>query len=291
MNTENISTFIELSKYKNFTKTAQAMFIAQSTVTNRIAELEKEVGKKLFERERKGVCLTEEGRQFLDYAIRISDLHKAAIDAVNVGNKYSDKLNIGSTNTIYDCHLKTKINKFIKDYPDVSLKITISHSSTLAQMVNDGVLDFSFTYIEQRKNGIECIPFRNDKMVLVTDRKNDRYKNGIKLSELSEVNYLYCNFTFQGIGEYIKELFPKHYRFSLEIDKSANIIPYLYERDCYSFLPKNLVSDEIKKGSLIEIPLCDFSVPKIKSFILVNKSSRSLSDEMRKIFLMTLSTD
>ena len=41
MNTENLKTFIALSKYKNFTKTAESLFVAQSTVTNRIAELEK----------------------------------------------------------------------------------------------------------------------------------------------------------------------------------------------------------------------------------------------------------
>lgn len=53
MNTENLRTFIALSKYKNFTKTAESLFVAQSTVTNRIAELEKEVGKSsLKEREK-----------------------------------------------------------------------------------------------------------------------------------------------------------------------------------------------------------------------------------------------
>ena len=44
MNTEELKTFIFLSKVKNFTLAAEQLFIAQSTVTNRISELEKEVG-------------------------------------------------------------------------------------------------------------------------------------------------------------------------------------------------------------------------------------------------------
>ena len=62
MNTEELKTFIFLSKVKNFTLAAEQMFIAQSTVTNRISELEKEVGKRLFSRGSKTVTLTEEGK-------------------------------------------------------------------------------------------------------------------------------------------------------------------------------------------------------------------------------------
>ena len=65
MNTEELKTFIFLSKVKNFTLAAEQLLIAQSTVTNRISELEKEVGKRLFHRGSKTVTLTEAGEIFL----------------------------------------------------------------------------------------------------------------------------------------------------------------------------------------------------------------------------------
>lgn len=287
MNTENLKTFIALSKHKNFTKTAESLFVAQSTVTNRIAELEKEVGKKLFERERKNVRLTEEGTRFLDYAVRITDLEKAAIEDINTSEKYPKRLNIGSTNTIYDCHLKNKLKRFMSENPDTALKVIISHSASLVEMTMDGVVDFAFTCMEYRKNNIKCVPFCEDEMVLVTDSKNSAYADGIRLTQLAKVNYLYCNFTFQGIGEYIRDLFPKHHRFSFEIDRSANIIPYLFESDSYSFLPKELVYQEIADGRLCEIPLIDFEIPSVKSFIVYNEKSRMLNenfiDELYKL--------
>lgn len=287
MNTENLKTFIVLSKHKNFTKTAESLFVAQSTVTNRIAELEKELGKKLFERERKNVRLTEEGTRFLDYAVRISDLEKTAIEDINTSEKYPKRLNIGSTNTIYDCHLKNKLKRFMSENPDTALKVIISHSASLVEMTMDGVVDFAFTCMEYRKNNIKCVPFCEDEMVLVTDSKNSAYADGIRLTQLAKVNYLYCNFTFQGIGEYIRDLFPNHHRFSFEIDRSANIIPYLFESDSYSFLPKELVLQEIANGRLIEIPLIDFEIPSVKSFIVYNEKSRMLNenfiDELYKL--------
>lgn len=287
MNTENLKTFITLSKHKNFTKTAESLFVAQSTVTNRIAELENEVGKKLFERERKNVRLTEEGTRFLDYAVRISDLEKTAIEDINTSVKYPKRLNIGSTNTIYDCHLKNKLKRFMSENPDTALKVIISHSVSLVEMTVDGVVDFAFTCMEYRKNHIKCVPFCEDEMVLVTDSKNTAYADGIRLNQFAEVNYLYCNFTFQGIGEYIRDLFPKHHRFSFEIDRSANIIPYLFDSDSYSFLPKELVLQEIADGRLCEIPLIDFEIPSVKSFIVYNEKSRLFNenfiDELYKL--------
>ena len=79
MNTEELKTFIFLSKVKNFTLAAEQMFIAQSTVTNRISELEKEVGKRLFTRGSKTVALTEEGKIFLKYAERIIELQETSL--------------------------------------------------------------------------------------------------------------------------------------------------------------------------------------------------------------------
>lgn len=285
MNTENLKTFIALSKYKNFTRTAEALFVAQSTVTNRIAELEKEVGKRLFERERKNVYLTEEGTRFLDYANRIIELEQAAITDINTSERYPNKINIGSTNTIYDCHLKEKLKSYIKANVQTAFKVTIAHSMPLIEMLNDGVIDLAFTYIEYSKKGIECIPFYNDEMVLVTKCDNKEFADGIKLKDLPLINYLYCNFTFQGIGEYIRDLFPKYHRFSFEIDRSANIIPYLEQGNGYSFLPKSLINSELKSRILIEIPLLDFEMPQIKSFAIYNSNSKSLSKELQDDFL------
>lgn len=44
MDIENLKTFLILANTKNFTRTANQIFVAQSTITNRIHELERELG-------------------------------------------------------------------------------------------------------------------------------------------------------------------------------------------------------------------------------------------------------
>ena len=84
MDTQNLRTFLTLANVKNFTQTANLLYVAQSTVTNRIAELEKEVGRKLFVRNKKKLSLTREGILFQDYARRIVDLEEMSIDRKSV---------------------------------------------------------------------------------------------------------------------------------------------------------------------------------------------------------------
>ena len=105
MNTETLQTFVMLSEVKNYTLTANRLFIAQSTVTNRIQELEQEVGKPLLLRSRKQLSLTPEGEHFLAYAKRILALEHSAVEELNHMGQYNHSLRIGTTNTIYDCQL------------------------------------------------------------------------------------------------------------------------------------------------------------------------------------------
>ena len=49
MNIEALKTFLVVAEVKNFTKAAQQLFVVQSTITNRIKELEKEIGQPLFD--------------------------------------------------------------------------------------------------------------------------------------------------------------------------------------------------------------------------------------------------
>ncbi|WP_368488836.1 LysR family transcriptional regulator [Clostridium sp. BJN0013] len=134
MNTQNLKTFLILSKLRNFSLTAEKLFVAQSTVTNRIAELEKEIGKKLFIRDKKHIKLTSEGILFKKYAKRILELEKNAIQEMTQADFYKNTLRIGSTNTIYECHLYPIIHSFLLSSRDTSVKVILDHSQDLLQI-------------------------------------------------------------------------------------------------------------------------------------------------------------
>ena len=273
MDTQSLITFVTLAEYRNFTKTADSLFVAQSTVTNRIADLEREVGKQLFERNKRKVTLTEEGHIFLSYARRIIELANAGIQDVNSLNKYQETLRIGTTNTIYECHLFPKITEYMKQNPQSAVKVTIGHSKNLVQGIQDHLYDVVYAYLPFQKAGYQCERFAVDQLLLVANNRDTTYDNGIKKKDLPESNYLYCDFALQEVGLFIRELFPAYYQFGFEIDNSTKLIPYLLELGGISFIPERIAEPYMESGQLKSIQLIDFETPKINCYRIYHKEN------------------
>lgn len=275
MNTESIKTFLTLAKLKNFTLAAEHLYISQSTVTKRIAQLEDELNTKLFDRNSKEVSLTPQGIIFYDYAKRIISLEEASIKEMHSTISYTNHLRIGCTNALYETFLQPKIKQFYQS-PENSVKIVIGHSNDLLLNLQDGLLDVVFSYLPLKKAGFECIAYETDTLVLVTNYHNLDYAQGIFQKDLKKVNYLMCNFVLEEVGQFIKDLFPPYHQFKFEIDNSTKLIEFLKYANSYSFLPKKMITDYINKKIFRIIPLKDFETPLIKSYCIGNASSKDI---------------
>ena len=268
MNTEELKTFIFLSKVKNFTLAAEQLFIAQSTVTNRISELEKEVGKKLFTRGSKTVKLTEAGEIFLRYAERILELQNTSIEEMNALSSHSRKFAIGAINASYEVHVKKLIDECLKDNSTTSIKVMLGHSLDLIQHLQDNMLDMVFSAIPLKRTGYCCDVYDVDRVALVCKKGMNDYPDGITKPQLAKLPYLMCDFTLSEAGVFIRSLFPKNHIFRLDVDNSSKLLPYLENGLGYSFLPYKFVKDRIEKGVLEEVKLKDFTAPNVTTYLL-----------------------
>ena len=268
MNTEELKTFIFLSKVKNFTLAAEQMFIAQSTVTNRISELEKEVGKRLFSRGSKTVTLTEEGKIFLKYAERIIELQETSVEEMNAVSAYSRKFAVGAINATYESYVRPLIDNCLKNNNITSVKVVLGHSIDLIQLLQDNVLDLVFSSIPLKRTGYVCEVFDSDRLVLVTGKGANAYPDGITEDQLTHIPYLMCNFALSEVGAFIRSLFPKNYVFRLEVDNSSKLFHYLEQGFGYSFLPYKMIKSELDAGRFKEVPLKDFSAPQVMTYLL-----------------------
>ena len=268
MNTEELKTFIFLSKVKNFTLAAEQLFIAQSTVTNRISELEKEVGKKLFTRGSKTVKLTEAGEIFLRYAERILELQSTSIEEMNALSSHSRKFSIGAINATYEIYVKPLVDECLKNNSITSIKVMLGHSLDLIQQLQDNMLDMVFSAIPLKRLGYACDVYDVDRVALVCKKGMNEYTDGVTKAQLSKLPYLMCDFTLSEAGVFIRSLFPKNHIFRLDVDNSSKLLPYLENGLGYSFLPYKLVKDKIESGVLEEVALKDFSAPNVTTYLI-----------------------
>ena len=73
MTFQQLSFVVEVAKCESINKAAEKLYTSQSNVSNSIKALEEELGIRIFLRTKKGVSVTEEGREFLSYAKEIMD--------------------------------------------------------------------------------------------------------------------------------------------------------------------------------------------------------------------------
>ncbi len=271
MNSESVKTFVLLCDLKSFSQTAQKLFISQSAVSARVKELEAEMGCKLLFRDKHSVTLTKEGKVFLDYAKRMSDMEDAAKNAV-AGNSF--RLRVGATNSLYESVVKDKILKNLSS--GATYSVTLGHSEELIEKLGDGLLDVAYIYVPYTKSGFVCEECLEDELVLVCRADINGFPDGIRMDELRDIPCAVCNFALRDIGSYLAEIYPPNYVFPLDIDNSSKVKDFLDAGLGYSFLPREMVAAELKSGRYAEVRPLDFSSLKIRGYRSYREDVRNL---------------
>ena len=268
MNIESLKTFLLLVETGNFTKTAHTMMLAQSTVSGRIQELEQELGYHLINHNRKYFSLTQAGISFLEYAQKIVNLERDALMDLNLTNRYSNILRIGSTYNLYDIFMGKKVEKYVAKYPKIAINLEINTSEYFISNLESANYDLVLFYYPLHHPKYICEHLIEEDIILATSAKNQLFASGITTKQLSEIPLIYNYF--------MDAILPDYRLYSLKINIASKTINFLKTGCFYGFIPRNEVEKELKKGSLIEIPILDISLPKKESFIIYKKNYREI---------------
>ena len=83
MDFKQIEAFVNVVRYKSFSKAADATFFTQPTISTHIRNLEKELGVKLLDRKSRVVEMTPQGTKFYKYAVEMINARAQAFDALD----------------------------------------------------------------------------------------------------------------------------------------------------------------------------------------------------------------
>src|SRR6185437_8682631 len=110
--------FVQVAQHRSFSKAAESLFLTQPYVTARIQSLERDLGESLFERNGRGVRLTEMGSAFLPYARRALKALQEGRDALDgMRNLDIGSLKLGSALTVSTYVLPKILKKYCSLYP------------------------------------------------------------------------------------------------------------------------------------------------------------------------------
>ena len=165
---------------------------------------------------------------------------------------------------LFEYHVTPQLLLFMNTHPHTLFTITVAHTREIFQKLINGDLDVAYTHIPFNHPDYTCLPYRNDKMVLVTGCGNTPYRAGIHYHELENVRYITSDYEWVGLDW----MLPKVNPCPLNINVMSYIIPFLEELELYCFLPYIVVQDALREGKLQEIHLLDMDIPDMTSYLI-----------------------
>lgn len=164
-----LEAFINVAKYKNFSKAAAAISVSQPSISSHIAKLEKELKAQLFDRTSKEVSLTPAGESLFKYAEDILDLRdKAVANLSSFNEEVKGKLSIGASTTPCNALLPELLKDFRAVYPEVDFNVTEENSEKIAEKILNYESEMGIVGKMVDDEKMDCFKLVEDELVVIS---------------------------------------------------------------------------------------------------------------------------
>ncbi len=136
--------FLEIAKEESITRAANHLHITQPALSRQIAQLEEELGKKLYFRDNYGIKLTEEGMLLRRRAQEIIDLEEKARTELMTpdSEKISGTIYIGAGETAGVRYIAGVLRELRGKYPAVTYRMISGDAEDVSYRLDKGLIDF-----------------------------------------------------------------------------------------------------------------------------------------------------
>ena len=262
MEFREISTFLQVAKFKSFSRAAEQLGYTQAAVTIQIKNLENELGVHLFDRIGKQTLLTHQGRIFYNYASNITREISQAKDALSNPDELTGKLCLGTIESVCASVFPVLLREYHRRYPNVNIKIVTDSPEILLHMMDKNTLDIVY-FLDK--------PVYNTKWVKVLEKPEEVFfvsssenplskRRELNLDEVicqpfisTEKDASYRLLLEESLAEKGYELHP-----FLETGNTEFIINQLRHNLGVSFLPGFIVKKDLDEGRLSRLDVRDF---------------------------------
>jgi len=142
MDTRDLGAFVAVAETASFSLAATKLHLTQPAISKRVAALEAEVGRPLFDRVARRVILTDAGRTLLPYARQVMlDIEDGRRALTRLTGAVRGRLSIGTSHHIGLHRLPPVLRSYTERYPDVDLDIHFMDSEVACEAVVAGTLE------------------------------------------------------------------------------------------------------------------------------------------------------
>lgn len=195
MNLSQLQYFKVLAQEEHYTRAAQMLAITQPSLSHAIAQLEQELGTRLFEKKGRNVVLTRYGKMFLPYveeSLKVLDEGVQRVKEVN-GSK-EGIIHLAYIYTMGSEFTPRIVRKFLDTYPDynIDFHFTVGTTGEIIEGLKEDKYDIIFSSYQDGEPDIDFKKIGNQKLVLAVPQDHPlSIKDSVDLRDTIEFPQIY----------------------------------------------------------------------------------------------------
>jgi LysR family transcriptional regulator, hydrogen peroxide-inducible genes activator len=192
MEVNQLRYFVAVAKTGSFSKAAAMCYVSQPALSEQIQKLEHEVGKPLFNRNRRKIIPTTAGRLLIERANRILNEVEEAKQEVQASDGITNgKISIGVLPTIAPYFLPHVFAQFTQQCPETEVMVHEDMTARLLQMTDAGELDVGILSLPIKENGFEIEELFTEELLLALPSNHPLVaKEKIKIEDLCPEKFI-----------------------------------------------------------------------------------------------------
>jgi len=139
----HLKSFVTVADCGSFTEAGRRLRFRQSTVSQHVSRLERQVGRRLFVRDTHSVVLTTEGEAMVGYARSILSIGDRAREYF-LTSRIRGRVRFGASEDLVLTWLPIILSDFVASHPHIDLELNVALSQTLIDKLDAGELDLVF---------------------------------------------------------------------------------------------------------------------------------------------------
>ncbi|MCL2481431.1 MAG: LysR family transcriptional regulator [Spirochaetaceae bacterium] len=283
MNLYHLKTFYYTAKCKSLTKAADILCITQPAVTKQIKQLQSYYDLKFLDIIGKKVILTDAGEHLFSIADKIFDMESQAEESIKDFQHFSKgKISILSCESFGAYYLPYIIKYYNKYNHDINISMLIGHNESIientAELNND--IGFISKPIQNPKISVQEILEDNIVCILPHDYPLKR-KDRLEITDIDG-----CDLIVHEKGSVTRKITESFIRknkinanIHYEISNNETIKRLVEQGLGIAFISNNMVSEEVKTGRLIALPVEDKNFK--RKYYMIHHSDKYFSKPLK----------
>lgn len=192
MEIKQIKYFVEVVRQGGMTQASEHLYIAQSTISKAIKNIENEYDITLFDRSQKQIKLTDIGQTFYDNSLEFLALfEKLSLEMNDIVNVQKGHIKIGLSPMMNVQMFTNALNQFHRLYPNVTYEVIEGGGKIVENLTSNDDVDIGITTLPVDPSEFHSTSLYNEELLLVVSNDHHlAHLNKVDMADLKDEEFV-----------------------------------------------------------------------------------------------------